>query len=61
MSRNCHLRQCKTCHGLAFAQVYNSASMKRALERLVTDGLVYNYENEYRFVNPFFGEWIKRG
>lgn len=46
---------------LAFAQVYNSASMKRALERLVTDGLVYNYENEYRFVNPFFGEWIKRG
>lgn len=45
---------------LAMAQVYNSASMKRAIEKLVKDGLVYNFENNYRFTNPFFREWLIR-
>lgn len=46
---------------LAMAQVYNSASMKRAIEKLVKDGLVYNFEGDYRFANPFFREWLVRG
>ena len=46
---------------LAMAQVYNSASMKRAIEKLVKDGLVYNFEGDYKFTNPFFREWLARG
>ena len=46
---------------LAMAQVYNSASMKRAIEKLVKDGLVYNFEGDYKFTNPFFREWLVRG
>lgn len=45
---------------LAMAQVYNSASMKRAIEKLVKDGLVYNFEGSFRFANPFFREWLVR-
>lgn len=45
---------------LATAKVYNSASMKRAVEKLVKDGLVYIYQGHHRFVNPFFREWVKR-
>ena len=45
---------------LSSASVLNAASAKRAIDRLVTDGLVFNNDKEYRFVNPFFREWIKR-
>ena len=45
---------------LSSASVLNAASAKRAIDRLVTDGLVFNNAKEYRFVNPFFREWIKR-
>ena len=45
---------------LAKAQVYNSASMKRAIEKLVKDGLIYNFEGDFRFTNPFFKEWLTR-
>lgn len=45
---------------LAAAQVYNSASMKRAVEKLIKDNLIYTFEGEYRFANPFFQEWLKR-
>lgn len=38
----------------------NAASVRAAIKKLVSDGIVYNYENEYRFVNPFFGAWIRR-
>ena len=34
---------------LAAAQVYNSASMKRAVEKLIRDNLIYTFEGEYRF------------
>ena len=46
---------------LAKAQVYNSASMKRAIEKLVKDGIIYNFEGDFRFTNPFFKEWLIRG
>ena len=45
---------------IAAAQVYNSASMKRAVEKLIKDNLIYTFEGEYRFANPFFREWLKR-
>jgi len=45
---------------MAMAQVYNSASMKHAIEKLIKDGLVYNFEGDYRFTNPFFREWLRR-
>ena len=45
---------------LSSASVLNAASVRRALDRLVTDGLVFNNAREYRFVNPFFQEWLKR-
>lgn len=45
---------------LSSASVLNAASAKRAIDRLVTDGLVFNNAKEFRFVNPFFREWIKR-
>ena len=39
---------------LSSASVLNAASAKRAIDRLVADGLVFNNAKEYRFVNPFF-------
>ncbi len=45
---------------LSAASVLNAASVKRAVERLEKEGLVFNNDKEYRFVNPFFREWIKR-
>ena len=39
--------------------VLNAASVRRALTRLEKSGLIYYFENEYRFVNPFFKEWVK--
>jgi len=40
--------------------VTNSATVKRALNSLVADGLVYQIDGEYRFVSPFFRDWIRR-
>ena len=45
---------------LSAAAVYNAASVRRAVTRLEAEGLVYSHESEYRFVNPFFAEWIRR-
>lgn len=45
---------------LARAQIHNVASMKRAVERLEKDGLVYSYEGKLKFYNPFFQEWLTR-
>ena len=45
---------------LSAANVLNAASAKRAIDRLVTDGLMFYNEEEYRFVNPFFKEWLRR-
>ena len=45
---------------LSTASVLNAASVKRAIDRLVSDGLIFYNDREYRFVNPFFREWVKR-
>jgi len=34
------------------------ASVKKALNRLVKMKVVYRYENQYKFVNPFFKSWL---
>ena len=34
------------------------ASVKKALNRLEQLKIVYRYENEYKFINPFFKSWL---
>ena len=38
----------------------STASVKRALSRLIEEGLVYFDGGEYKIDNPFFAEWVKR-
>ena len=45
---------------LRSADVTNSASVKRALNALCAADLVYLLDGEYRFVSPFFREWVRR-
>ena len=40
--------------------VANSASVKRALNALSAADLIYNIGGEYKFVSPFFREWVRR-
>ncbi|NIM16475.1 MAG: hypothetical protein GTO45_31060 [Candidatus Aminicenantes bacterium] len=34
------------------------ASIKRALNRLVQLKIIYKYQKEYKFINPFFRSWL---
>jgi hypothetical protein len=45
---------------LRMADVANSASVKRALNALSAADLIYNIGGEYKFVSPFFREWVRR-
>ena len=45
---------------LAAASMKSTASVKRAVSRLVDEGLVYFADGEFRIDNPFFAEWVKR-
>lgn len=45
---------------LAAASIRNAASVKRAIDKLVNEGLVFRNAGQYRFFNPFFREWIRR-
>ena len=45
---------------LTAASVKSTASVKRAMSRLIDEGLVYFTDGEYRIDNPFFAEWVKR-
>ena len=45
---------------LQTASVTNTASVKRALTALCAADLVYRMGGEYKFVSPFFREWIRR-
>lgn len=40
------------------AGIYQASSVKRALNRLIELRIIFHYENEYRFVNPFFRAWL---
>ena len=39
---------------LACAQVSGIGTMRRSLEKLVSEKLIYRHEGEYKFFNPFF-------
>lgn len=45
---------------LAAANTYNATSVKKAVAKLENEELVYYFQDEFRFVNPFFAEWVKR-
>ena len=45
---------------LEAAQVFNAASVKKAVAKLERENIIYNYDGEYRFGSPFFCEWILR-
>ena len=39
--------------------IRNVGTVTRALSRLVADEIIYEYGGSWRFVNPFFREWLK--
>ena len=39
---------------------YSPASVKKAMSKLMADGLVYFVDDEYRIDNPFLAEWMRR-
>ena len=45
---------------LRAADVSVPMTVKRALTTLGKAGLVYAIKGEYKFVSPFFREWIRR-
>ena len=52
----------KEIYSGAFMQkiaVFSPGSVKRAVEKLLACGLVFNHDGEYKFMNPFFAEWLK--
>ena len=38
--------------------IIQASSVRRALGRLVDLRIIFYYENEYRFINPFFRAWL---
>lgn len=42
------------------AEIHNASSVKKALAKLIEIGHVYDFKGEYKFVSPFFGEWIRQ-
>ena len=44
---------------LNFSGVKSTASVRRAMSRLVDEGLVYAIDGEWTIDNPFFAEWVK--
>ena len=38
--------------------IKNVGSVTKAIRRLVEDELIFEYEGEYRFENPFFKSWL---
>ena len=53
---------CKVFSG-EFMKTYgirNVGSISKALKRLVADEIIYEFDGEYLFENPFFREWVRR-
>lgn len=47
----------------AFMETYgikNVGSVTKALKRLISDEIIYEFNGEYLFENPFFREWVRR-
>ena len=38
--------------------IAQASSVQRALSRLIKLRIVFHYENEFRFTNPFFRAWL---
>jgi len=45
---------------LEAAGTHNASSVRKALVKLEREDLVYAFDGDYHFVNPFFGLWIAR-
>ena len=45
---------------LASSAIFNASSVKGAIRRIEKEGIIYGFNGEFKFVNPFFGEWVRR-
>ena len=45
---------------LASAQVSGIGTMRRSMTKLMTENLIYRHNDEYKFFNPFFAQWLKK-
>ena len=43
---------------LSNAQVSGIGTMRRSITRLISEKLIYRYNDEYKFFNPFFAQWL---
>ncbi|MBQ6337884.1 MAG: ATP-binding protein [Kiritimatiellae bacterium] len=43
---------------LASAQVSGIGTMRRSITKLISEKLIYRYNDEYKFFNPFFAQWL---
>ena len=43
---------------LANAQVSGIGTMRRSITKLISEKLIYRYNDEYKFFNPFFAQWL---
>lgn len=43
---------------LARADVTSVGTMRRSLAKLIAENLLYRFEDEYKFFNPFFAQWL---
>ena len=41
-------------------RIPSTGTVKKAVKRLAEDELVYEWQHSWRFVDPFFREWIRR-
>ncbi len=42
------------------AQVSGVGTMRRSMTKLMAEKLIYRYNDEYKFFNPFFSQWLCR-
>lgn len=45
---------------IAKAQVSGIGTMRRSMIKLIAENLIYRYNDEYKFFNPFFARWLRR-
>lgn len=43
------------------ANVSGIGTMRRSLAKLTAENIIYRYNDEYRFFNPFFAQWLRDG
>ena len=45
---------------LESVRIASTGTVKKAVRRLESDELVYEWQRSWRFVDPFFREWVRR-